>query len=404
MDTDLEKRLAAAGVDPALITDPEEAWLRLHDRFGLRATLVDRYALEAKYRGIPSGDLSHEDRRRLTRSVLEVHYPGMELIGPTGGDPIQVDAYDDQWPALFASWRKRLITALGETAVRIDHVGSTAVPDLAAKPVIDIQLSVPDVEDEDAYVAGIESLGVPLRLREPGHRYFRPPPDEPRIVQIHVCATGSDWERRHLLFRDYLRSHHEARDAYGALKLELAARYRNDRIAYNEAKTGFILDTLELADRWADETGWALVALAPIDEDNVGDVFGLEVKPEQRDFVAPNPWSLAQALAESDIAWPRAIVADGKVVGFLMLEIDPEEEDQRPFWLWRLMIGAAHQGKGYGLQALQAACDEVRRRGGDRIWTSWVEGEGGPGPFYLQFGFVPNGEIKDGEVIASLEL
>lgn len=404
MDADLKKRLVEAGVDPALIADPEEAWLRLHDRFGLRATLVDRYALEAEHRGMTPLELSEEDRRRLARRVLEVHYPGMELIGPTGGDPIHVVPYDIQWPALFASWQKALTAGLGETAVRVDHIGSTAVPGLTAKPVIDIQLSVPDVEAEDGYVAGLESLGVSLRMREPGHRYFRPPPGEPRIVQIHVCAAGSDWERAHLLFRDYLRSHPGARDAYRTLKLELADRYRNDRIAYNEAKTGFILDTLELAGRWAAETGWALVALVPIDENNVGDVFDLEVKPEQREFVAPNPWSLAQALAESAIAWPRAIVADGEVVGFLMLEIDPEEEDQRPFWLWRLMIGAAHQGKGYGLQALQAGCDEVRRRGGDRIWTSWVEGEGGPGPFYLQFGFVPNGEIQDGEVVASLEL
>ncbi|MEX1281384.1 MAG: GNAT family N-acetyltransferase, partial [Acidimicrobiia bacterium] len=78
-----------------------------------------------------------------------------------------------------------------------------------------------------------------------------------------------------------------------------------------------------------------MVELHPIDEHNVGAVFELEVAPHQRDHVAPNSWSLAQALAEARIAWPRAIVADGEVVGFLMLEIDPDEEDGRPFWLWR---------------------------------------------------------------------
>jgi GrpB-like predicted nucleotidyltransferase (UPF0157 family) len=282
MDADLENRLVEAGVDPALITDPEEAWLRLHDRFGVHATLIDRYALEAEHRGITPPDLSDEDRRLLTRRVLEIRYPGMELIGPTGSDPIHVVPYDKKWPGLFASWQQRLTAALGATAVRVDHVGSTAVPGLAAKPVVDIQVGVPDVENEDGYVAGIESLGVSLRMREPGHRYFRPPPHEPRIVQIHVCAAASDWERTHLLFRDYLRSHPEDRDAYSALKLELADRYRNDRIAYNEAKTGFILDTLELANRWAEETDWTLVSLVPIDEGNVSDVFDLETshKPE----------------------------------------------------------------------------------------------------------------------------
>ena len=258
MHADLESRLVEAGVDPAQITDPEDAWLRLHDRFGLHATLIDRYALEAEHRGIAPRELSETDRRLLTRRVLEVRYPGMELIGPTGGDSILVVPYDAHWPALFASWQQSLTATLGETAVRVDHVGATAVPGVAAKPVIDIQVSVPDVEDENSYVAGIETLGVPLRMREPGHRYFRPPPDEPRIVQIHVCAAGSQWERAHLLFRDYLRHHPGARDAYTALKQQLADRYRDDRIAYNEAKTGFILDTLELAGRWAEETGWTL--------------------------------------------------------------------------------------------------------------------------------------------------
>jgi GrpB-like predicted nucleotidyltransferase (UPF0157 family) len=147
---------------------------------------------------------------------------------------------------------------LGEAAVRIEHAGATAVPGLLAKPVIDIQVSVCDVEDEASYVPPIEDLGVPLRLREPGHRYFRPAGDQPRAVQIHVCGVGGEWERDHLLFRDYLRADPEARDAYARLKRDLADRYRDDRLAYNEAKTGFILDTLSEAYSWAERTGWKL--------------------------------------------------------------------------------------------------------------------------------------------------
>ena len=146
------------------------------------------------------------------------------------------------------------------------------------------------------------------------------------------------------------------------------------------------------------------VELQPITEDNVADVFGLQVKPGQEAFVAPNPWSLAQALAEYDIAWPRAIVADGTVVGFLMLEIDPDEEDGRPYWLWRLMIGAVHQRQGYGQAALQLALDELRARGAPDVYTSWVPGDGSPGPFYEQIGFRPTGELDDDEIVARLTL
>lgn len=146
------------------------------------------------------------------------------------------------------------------------------------------------------------------------------------------------------------------------------------------------------------------VRLAPIDEDNVKAVFELRVASGQERFVASNAWSLAQAVAEHDIAWPRAIVAGDEVVGFLMLEIDPDEEDGRPFWLWRLMIAADRQSRGYGRAALALALDEVRSRGGTEIYTSWVPGEGSPGPFYERLGFQPTGELDDDEIVARLTL
>ncbi|MEX1279201.1 MAG: GNAT family N-acetyltransferase, partial [Acidimicrobiia bacterium] len=99
---------------------------------------------------------------------------------------------------------------------------------------------------------------------------------------------------------------------------------------------------------------------------------------------------------------PRAIVADGEVVGFLMLEIDPDEEDGRPFWLWRFMVGAEHQRLGYGRAAMALAIDEVRRRGATQLWTSWVPGDDGPDGFYRRLGFEPTGEVDDGELVAVL--
>jgi diamine N-acetyltransferase len=146
------------------------------------------------------------------------------------------------------------------------------------------------------------------------------------------------------------------------------------------------------------------VVLSPITDANVGRVFDLKVAPGQERFVASNPWSLAQALAEYEIAWPRAIEVGGEVVGFLMLEIDPNEENGRPFWLWRLMLAAEHQRQGYGRRALELACEEVRARGGTEIYTSWLEGEGSPELFYLVFGFEPTGEYDDDERVARLRL
>jgi diamine N-acetyltransferase len=146
------------------------------------------------------------------------------------------------------------------------------------------------------------------------------------------------------------------------------------------------------------------VRLEPITEDNLKAVFDLQVGPGQDAFVAPNPWSLAQALAEHDIAWPRAVVDGHEVVGFLMLEIDPHEEDGRPFWLWRMMIAADRQRRGYGTAAIALACHEVRSRGGTELYTSWVPGEGSPGPFYERLGFVPTGEMDEDEIVGRLTL
>lgn len=253
MDPTLAERLRAAGIDPARPGNPGEAWRRLHDRFGLRATLLDRYALEAHARGMGVDDLDTELRERLALEVLEARDPQFAFIPSSGRvlhDPIEVVDYDPAWPARFEAWRERLHGELGAGARRIDHVGSTSVPGLAAKPVIDIQVSVPAVADEAAYVPAIERAGVDFRSRDAEHRYFRPTGDRPRTVQVHVCGSGSAWEHRHLLFRDFLRADVATREAYAALKRRLATRYRDDRIAYNEAKSGFILDAMERAGAW----------------------------------------------------------------------------------------------------------------------------------------------------------
>jgi GrpB-like predicted nucleotidyltransferase (UPF0157 family) len=261
LDPQLARRLAEVGLDPADFGEPGQAWRRLHARFGRRTTLIDRYALEAARRGVGAEQLDRDERAKLTREVLAVQYPELEFTASSGrpvADPIEVVPYRAAWAASFDEWRKRLRAALGEAAMRIEHVGSTAVPGLPAKPIVDVQVSVRDVDDEASYVPAIEKLGVPLRYREAGHRYFRPAGGDPLSVHIHVCAAGGEWECEHLLFRDYLRADSDAQAAYARLKRELGERYRDDRLAYTEGKTGFVLDTLDDARAWAERTGWKL--------------------------------------------------------------------------------------------------------------------------------------------------
>ncbi len=183
-------------------------------------------------------------------------FRGGTLFGAERGERVEVSAYDPAWPRLFEDLRVRLAAALRPRAVRIEHVGSTAVPGLAAKPIVDVQVAVPDVADEAAYRGAIEALGFGLRYRTERWRYFRPPPGLPRTWQVHVCAAVSDWERVHLLFRDYLRTHPDRADAYGRLKRRLARRFGIDRIGYTDAKGPFIEESLASAEEWAGEVGW----------------------------------------------------------------------------------------------------------------------------------------------------
>ncbi|MBS1195647.1 MAG: TfoX C-terminal domain, partial [Actinobacteria bacterium] len=112
MDPGLIGRLAAVGVDPAAIGDPAEAWRRLAAAYGPRATLIDRYALEAAARGVAVGDLPAAARRRMALEVLKSRDPNLELAGSGRGDPVEVVPYDPAWAAAFARWREQLAAAL----------------------------------------------------------------------------------------------------------------------------------------------------------------------------------------------------------------------------------------------------------------------------------------------------
>jgi diamine N-acetyltransferase len=146
----------------------------------------------------------------------------------------------------------------------------------------------------------------------------------------------------------------------------------------------------------------ATVTLRPITSDTVRAICALEVAPSQRGFVAPNAVSIAQAYFEREVAWFRAIYADDAPVGFVMLEDDPVKQE---YSLWRFMIDARYQGYGFGRRALQLLIDHVRTRpGATALLTSCVPGDGSPCPFYEKMGFVPTGEVDDGELVMRLDL
>jgi diamine N-acetyltransferase len=144
------------------------------------------------------------------------------------------------------------------------------------------------------------------------------------------------------------------------------------------------------------------VTLQEITSETVVAVTKLAVHPDQKGFVAPNAVSLAQALF-SDEAWYRAVVADGELVGFVMLadETLKAEPPAAPnIGLWRLMIDAKHQRRGIGRAVMRLVVEHVRQRPGvASFYTSYVDEPGGPGSFYLGLGFAPNGEVDEGEVV-----
>jgi GrpB-like predicted nucleotidyltransferase (UPF0157 family) len=164
-----------------------------------------------------------------------------QIGGPTPlTGPIELHDYDPGWPERYAEHAARLREALGDRVVRVEHVGSTSVPGLAAKPIIDVALEVPDTTDEPAYVDDLEAAGYALRFREPEwfeHRLFKPAEGG---VNLHVFSAGCSETDRMVRFRDWLRTHDSDRELYLQTKRELASRDWKYMQQYADAKTGVV--------------------------------------------------------------------------------------------------------------------------------------------------------------------
>jgi len=172
-----------------------------------------------------------EELRAVTVGELQVLSGTVELVD-----------YDAAWPALFEREAERIRAALGERVRRLEHTGSTSVPGLAAKPIIDMTLAVADSSDENAYVPDLEAAGYVLRIREPDwfeHRLFKGPDTS---VNLHVFSEGCSEIDRMLRFRDRLRSNDADRELYERTKRELAGREWKYMQDYADAKDAVIAE------------------------------------------------------------------------------------------------------------------------------------------------------------------
>ncbi len=203
---------------------------------------------------------------------------------------VEIFPYDPQWVARFRQEAGILRSILGEQIVAIHHIGSTSVPGLQAKPIIDVLLEVSDIEELDRHNQAMREQGYDPRgeFGLPRRRYFPRRADGRHVTHVHSWQTGDMEIRRHLDFRDYLISHPQTREAYGRLKAELAKKFAGDRDQYVEGKHAFCQETERQAVAW----GIAIRAQA-LETDRLT---LLPLNPAQLSHYLNRPWQLEAAL------------------------------------------------------------------------------------------------------------
>jgi GrpB-like predicted nucleotidyltransferase (UPF0157 family) len=175
-----------------------------------------------------------DDRVTKTTKPRRPDVDDVYLVGGTEKRDLEVVRYNSEWPDTFAEHQQRLQRALHAVAVDIEHIGSTSVTGLAAKPIIDIMVAVDDITAEEDYLDAVLAAGYLLRVREPGHRLVRTPN---RDVHIHIYEKGDQAITNYLLFRDRLRLDSDDRALYARTKEALIRQGFEDMNAYSDAKT-----------------------------------------------------------------------------------------------------------------------------------------------------------------------
>ncbi len=158
--------------------------------------------------------------------------------------PVIIVPYDPKWVDLYRVEAAHIQDAIGEYIIAIEHIGSTSVPGLAAKPIIDILIGLKGLADTPLFVPPLEKIGFVYKPENevdfPERRYLHKKKPGQLIVHLHMVEPNTEFFKRHLAFRDYLRAHPESAAEYAALKTALAAKFGNDREGYTDAKTDFI--------------------------------------------------------------------------------------------------------------------------------------------------------------------
>jgi GrpB-like predicted nucleotidyltransferase (UPF0157 family) len=165
--------------------------------------------------------------------------------------PIEIFPFSPQWLSLFRSEQTVLASVFPLSSFRIEHIGSTAVPGLGAKPIVDVLIGAPSLRAVDDRIAATQALGYQYMPEHevvlPQRRFFAKPVTRPRRFHVHAVAIDDPFFAEHLRFRDALRADPALAADYFALKVELAARFRDDRDGYTDAKTAFVRSVLDRA-------------------------------------------------------------------------------------------------------------------------------------------------------------
>jgi len=297
------------------------------------------------------------------------------LIGGRERREIVIADYDPGWPRRFDAERARIDQALGGAALMIEHVGSTAVPGLAAKPIIDVCVTVADVGDEPSYGPALGRAGYELRVREPDHRMYRTPE---RDVHVHVWKQGDPEVERHLVFRDRLRASPDDRSKYERLKRSLAQREWSDMNHYADAK-GPVIEAILARARQVD--------IRPARSTDAGAVAGLLGAlgyPTDADAAAAQ----LERLLDHDDSGVLVYVDDGNPVGLISYQVFDLVYRPRPQCrITALAVSADRRRQGVARALLQAVEAIARARACFRIELTTRPDRDDAARFYEACGF-----------------
>ncbi len=209
-------------------------------------TLVELIGMVAFIRLVPrlTGSTGRPRPSASSRAPRRPDVTTVELVGGVEALELELHEHDSRWAVAYLEHRRRIRQALGAGDIEIEHIGSTSVPGLAAKPIIDIAVTVPDITAEEDYLDALLDAGYLLRVREPGHRLVRTPA---RDAHVHVYERGDPAVENYLILRDHLRSDAADRTLYEDTKRSLLRVRWDDMNAYSDAKTDVILAIMSRA-------------------------------------------------------------------------------------------------------------------------------------------------------------